>query len=37
MNKSIYIILALVGILVMNSCSEDEFLSRNLDMEHGTG
>lgn len=37
MNKSIYIILALVGILVMNSCSDDEFLSGNPDMELGTG
>jgi len=35
MNKSIYIILALVGILVMNSCSDDEFLSGNPDMELG--
>ena len=32
MNKSIYIILALIGILVMNSCSDDEFLSGNPDM-----
>ena len=37
MNKSIYIILALVGILVMNSCSDDEFLSGNPDMELGAG
>lgn len=37
MNKSIYIILALVGILAMNSCSDDEFLSGNPDMELGAG
>ena len=37
MNKSIYIILALVGILAMDSCSDDEFLSGNPDMELGAG
>lgn len=37
MNKSIYIILALVGMLAMNSCSDDEFLSGNPDMELGAG
>lgn len=33
MKKSIYIILALMGILTMNSCSDDEFLAGNPDME----
>lgn len=37
MKKSIYIILALAGILTMNSCSDDEFLSGNPDMEFITG
>ena len=37
MKKSIYIILALAGILAMNSCSDDEFLSGNPDMEYITG
>lgn len=37
MKKSIYIILALAGILAMNSCSDDEFLSGNPDMEFITG
>lgn len=33
MKKSIYIILALIGILTMNSCNDDEFLAGNPDME----
>lgn len=33
MKKSIYIILALMGILTMNSCNDDEFLAGNPDME----
>lgn len=33
MKKSIYIILALIGVLTMNSCSDDEFLAGNPDME----
>lgn len=37
MKKSIYIILVLAGILTMNSCSDDEFLSGNPDMEFITG
>lgn len=37
MKRSIYIILALAGILAMNSCSDDEFLSGNPDMEFITG
>ena len=37
MKKSIYIILALAGVLTMNSCSDDEFLSGNPDMEFITG
>ena len=37
MKRSIYIILALAGILVMNSCSDDEFLSGNPDMKFITG
>lgn len=37
MKKSIYIILALAGILGMNSCSDDEYLAGNPDMEFITG
>lgn len=37
MKRSIYIILALAGILAMNSCSDDEFLLGNPDMEFITG
>ena len=33
MKKSIYIILALAGILSMNSCNDDEFLAGNPSME----
>lgn len=37
MKKSIYLILALAGILALNSCSDDEFLSGNPDMEFRAG
>ena len=37
MKKSIYIILALIGILGMNSCSDDEYLAGNPDMEFIAG
>lgn len=33
MKKSIYITLALAGILSMNSCNDDEFLPGNPSME----
>ena len=37
MKKNIYIILALIGILGMNSCSDDEYLAGNPDMEFIAG
>ena len=33
MKKNIYIILAMAGILSMNSCSDDEFLPGSPSME----
>lgn len=36
MKKSIYIILALAGILSLNSCSDDDFLSGHPGLELGT-
>ena len=37
MKKSIYIILVLIGILGMNSCSDDEYLAGNPNMEFIAG